>query len=389
MKIACGLLVYVMLSLTGLVATPIHAQVTGATLAGTVTDPSGAQVPNAGVSIKNRATGVARDITTDSAGFYSAPNLLPGIYDITITASGFSTSEQTGLTLTVGASQVLNVSLKIGEVTQRVDVAGIAPDVQLASSTLSAEVDSTTERELPLNGRDWTQLATLQPGVTGVRVEAGSSNRGNRGYGTLLSISGHQPYENNYRINGISINDYSNGSPGSSLGVNLGVDAVQEFSVLIGNYTAEYGRASGGVINGITKSGTNGFHGDAYYFIRDKVLDAKNYFDDPTQSIPPFHRDQFGVAGGGPIIKNKTFIFGDYEGIRQRKSDTFSNVVPSAAARAGTLCSTPDGTCTTSTIAVDPNIVPYLGFYPLPNGGLIGNGDTGNFNISGVERLTE
>jgi outer membrane receptor protein involved in Fe transport len=388
--IAWGLFVVVlMLGVTGLFSGPIYAQVAGATLNGTVSDASGSGVPNANVSIKNTATGVERNVTTDSDGFYSAPNLLPGTYEVTISASGFSTVVQTGLTLTVGAVQALNIPLKIGHATEKIEVVAIAPDVQLASSALSAEVDSTTERELPLNGRDWTQLATLQPGVTGVRVEAGASNRGNRGYGTLLSISGHQPFENNYRLNGVSINDYSNGSPGSSLGVNLGVDAVQEFSVLTSNYTAEYGRASGGVINGITKSGTNGFHGDAYYFIRDKVLDAKNYFDDPTQSIPPFHRDQFGVAGGAPIIKNKTFIFADYEGIRQRKSDTFSNIVPSAAARAGTLCSQPDGTCTTSTITVDPNIVPYLGFYPLPNAGLIGNGDTGNFVTSGVERLTE
>ena len=388
-KIAGSFLVCLMLILTGLLSTPVYAQVAGANLTGTVTDQSGSGVPHANVSIKNTATGVVSDINTDSDGFYSAPNLLPGNYEITVSAAGFSTAVQTGLTLTVGAVKALNIPLKIGHATEKVEVTAIAPDVQLASSALSAEVDSTTERELPLNGRDWTQLATLQPGVTGVRVEAGASNRGNRGYGTLLSISGHQPFENNYRLNGVSINDYSNGSPGSSLGVNLGVDAVQEFSVLTSNYTAEYGRASGGVINGITKSGTNGFHGDAYYFIRDKVLDAKNYFDDSTQSIPPFHRDQFGAAGGGPIIKNKTFIFGDYEGIRQRKSDTFSNIVPSAAARAGTLCSQPDGTCTTSTITVDPNVVPYLGFYPLPNAGLIGNGDTGNFITSGVERLTE
>lgn len=388
--IAWGLFVVVLMwGMTGLFSGPIYAQVAGATLNGTVSDSSGAGVPNANVSIKNTATGVERIVTSDADGFYSAPNLLPGTYEVTISASGFSTAVQSGLTLTVGAVQALNIPLKIGHATEKVEVVAIAPDVQLASSALSAEVDSTTERELPLNGRDWTQLATLQPGVTGVRVEAGASNRGNRGYGTLLSISGHQPFENNYRLNGVSINDYSNGSPGSSLGVNLGVDAVQEFSVLTSNYTAEYGRASGGVINGITKSGTNDFHGDAYYFIRDKVLDAKNYFDDPTQPIPPFHRDQFGVAGGGPIIKNKTFIFGDYEGIRQRKSDTFSDIVPSAAARAGTLCSQPDGTCTTSTITVDPKVVPYLGFYPLPNAGIIGNGDTGNFVTSGVERLSE
>jgi hypothetical protein len=266
-----------------------------------------------------------------------------------------------------------------------------------------------------LNGRDWTQLATLQPGVTGVRVEAGANNRGNRGYGTLLSVSGHQPFENNYRINGVSINDYSNGSPGSSLGVNLGVDAIQEFSVLTSNYTAEYGRASGGVINGITKSGTNQFHGDAYYFIRDKIFDAKNYFDDSTQPIPPFHRDQFGIAGGGPIIKNKTFIFADYEGIRQRKSDTFSNVVPSAAARGigpngqpavARLCLVfaPNTPCVPNSplpaagpgaapnpdpvTHIDTAVMPYLGFYPLRNDGLT-TGDTGTFNTSGVERLTE
>jgi hypothetical protein len=386
--IAWGLfLVLTMLGFTGFFSGPIYAQVAGANLSGTVTDQSGSGVPNASVSIKNTATGIARDNTTDSDGFYSAPNLLPGVYDITISAPGFSTSVQTGLTLTVGAAQILNIPLKIGHTGERVEVTAAAPDVQLASSTLSAEVDSITEHELPLNGRDWTQLATLQPGVTGVRVEAGASNRGNRGYGTLLTISGHQPYENNYRINGISINDYSNGSPGSSLGVNLGVDAVQEFSVLTGNYSAEYGRASGGVINGITKSGSNEFHGDVYYFVRDKTLDARNYFD-PVK-IPPFHRDQFGVSAGGPIIKNKTFIFGDYESIRQRKSDTFSNVVPSPAARAGNMCSTPDGTCTPFTISVDGKVAPYLAFYPLPNSGLIGNGDTGLFNTAGVERLNE
>src|SRR6202790_625364 len=252
--IAWGLfLVLAMLGSTGVLSGPIYAQVAGATLNGTVADASGAGVPNANVSIKNTATGVARDITTDSDGFYSAPNLLPGIYDITVSAGGFSTAVQTGLTLTVGAVQALNIPLKIGHASEKVEVVAIAPDVQLASYALSAGDDSTTERELPLNGRDGTQLTRHQPGVTGVRVEACASNRGNRGYGTLLSISGHQPFENNYRINGVSINDYSNGSPGSSLGVNLGVDAIQEFSVLTSNYTAEYGRASGGVINGITK----------------------------------------------------------------------------------------------------------------------------------------
>src|SRR6202171_2300111 len=384
--IARGLLVYAMLALAVLVpSTSVYAQVSGATLGGTVMDASGAVITNAKVSIKNTATDVTRNVTTDSSGAYSAPNLLPGPYEVTVEAPGFSTSVQTGLTLTVGATQPLNISLQVGRTTERFDVSATAPAVQVTSSIMSAEVDSTTVRELPLNGRDWTQLATLQPGVVSVRVEAGPSNRGNRGYGTLLSVSGHQPYENNYRVNGISINDYSNGSPGSVLGVNLGVDAIQEFSVLTSNYSAEYGRASGGVINGITKSGTNQFHGGVYWFLRSKVLDARNFFD---TSLSPFHRNQFGASGGGPIKKDKTFVFADYEGIRQDRSDTFSNLVPSAAARAGMLCSTPDGTCTPSTITVNPKVVPYLAFYPLPNGGLVGNGDTGNFNTAGLDRLT-
>src|SRR3979490_357137 len=302
-----GFLVCATLALAVLLSTPVYAQVSGATLTGTASDASGAAGTDAKVASKNTAADVTRDVTTDSSGVYSAPNLLPGIYEVTVVAAGFSTSVKSGLTLTVGATQPLNISLQIGQQTERFDVSAEAPAVQITSSVMSAEVDSTTVRELPLNGRDWTQLATLQPGVVSVRVEAGPSNRGNRGYGTLLSVSGHQPYENNYRVNGISINDYSNGSPGSTLGVNLGVDAIQEVSVLSGNYWAEYGRASGGVINGITKSGTNQFHGDAYYIMRDKVLDARNFF--APAIIPPFHRDQFGASGGGPIIKNKTFIF--------------------------------------------------------------------------------
>jgi hypothetical protein len=398
-------LAYAMLALAVAVvfSSPVHSQVSGATLTGTVMDASGAVIANANVSIRDTATGVTRDVTTDSSGVYSAPNLQPGIYDVTVVAPGFSTSVQAGLSLTVGATQALNVSLQIGRQVERSDVSGITPDVQLSSSGMSAEVDSTTVRELPLNGRDWTQLATLQPGVTSVRVEAGPGNRGNRGYGTLLSVSGHQPYENNYRVNGVSINDYSNGSPGSTLGVNLGVDAIQEFSVLLGNYPAEYGRASGGVINAITKSGTNQFHGAAYWFIREKGLDARNYFD---KTLPPFHRNQFGASGGGALIKNKTFIFADYEGIRQDKSDTFINVVPSAAARG----IGPDGQPTVAIVGgnplpgpgqpgaapnpdpvthIDRAVIPYLGFFPLPNAGLIGTGDTGNFNTSGIERLTE
>src|SRR5258708_33256261 len=164
MKIGRGLLVYLMLALTVLVSIQAHAQVAGATLSGTATDASGAAVPNAKVSIKNSATGVVRDVTTDSAGFYSAPNLLPGVYDITVAATGFSSAVQTGLTLTVGASKSLNIALAVGQVGEKVEITAAAPRVELPSSTLSGDAHSQTHREHPPNRRDWAQLAKPQPG---------------------------------------------------------------------------------------------------------------------------------------------------------------------------------------------------------------------------------
>src|SRR3981189_1234376 len=159
MAIVRDLPVYVILALAMLLSAPVQAQVSGATLSGTVTDASGAVITNAKVSIKNTATDVTREATTDSSGVYSAPNLLPGTYEVTVVAAGLSTSVQSGLTLTVGATQALNISLQMGRKTERIDVSGIAPDVQLTSSIMSAEADSTTVRALPLNGRDWPQLA--------------------------------------------------------------------------------------------------------------------------------------------------------------------------------------------------------------------------------------
>ena len=208
----------------------IFAQVSGATLSGTVTDASGSAVPNATVSIKNTDTGIARDITTDAAGFYSVPNLPPAAYEVKTMASGFSTHTQTGITLTVGAQQTLNISLQVGQVSENVTVTGEAPQVELTSSALSGEVDETTVRELPLNGRDWSSLSVLEPGVVGIRTQqttTGTVNRGNRGFGNQLSVAGHRPTENSYRVNGITVNDYSNGSPGSVQGAQLGVDAIR------------------------------------------------------------------------------------------------------------------------------------------------------------------
>src|SRR6266436_924134 len=282
-------------------AIPIYAQVAGATLTGTVKDSSGAVIPNAQVAITDVATGVTRTVSPGSSGLYTAPNLLPGTYEIHVTATGFSTQVQKGITLTVGAQQVLDFTMQVGQITQTVEVTTEAPTVELTSSTLSAVVNATTVRELPLNGRSWTDLANLQPGVYSAESHLHDQNRG---YGDQSVISGARPQQNNYRLDGISINDYANGGPGSLIGGNLGVDAIQEFSVLTSNYAAEYGKTSGGVVNASTRSGANGLHGSVYEFLRNSALDARNFFD-PAQ-IPPFKRNQFGGSIGGPIIKNRT-----------------------------------------------------------------------------------
>jgi Carboxypeptidase regulatory-like domain/TonB dependent receptor len=349
-----------------------QAQVAGATLSGLITDPNGGAVATATVSIKNVATGVVREVPTNADGFYAVPNLLPGEYEVTVTAAGFSTVVQKGITLTVGAQQALNLTLKVGQVNSTVEVTAAPPDVQTTSSTIGATVDSRTVRELPLNGRDWTSLAALEPGVNNIPNQATtafSANKGNRGFGNQLSDSGHRANENSYRVNGININDYSNGSPGGASGLNLGVDGIQEFSVLTSDYTAEYGRTSGAVINAITKSGANELHGTAFVFDRDKVFDAKNYFDGPGP-IPSFRRVQFGGSGGTAIIKDKTFVYGTYEGIRQNKPATQLIRVPSQEARNGQLCvpSTLGGTdCPTlAAVTVDPKVAPYLALWPCP-----------------------
>jgi hypothetical protein len=385
-KMAGGFAAFVTLLFSPLFLAPVSAQVTGATLSGTVTDQSGGIVPKAEISVKNIATGVTRAVSTDPAGFYSAPNLLPGNYEITVAAPGFSSAVRTGITVTVGAQQVLNLTLQVGQVTEKVQVTGEAPTVQLATSSISAVVNSTTVRELPLNGRSWTDLANLQPGVSLIQTQPAQNE--NRGFGTQLAISGARPQQNNYRLDGVSLNDYSNGGPGSVLGGNLGVDAIQEFSVLTSNYSAEYGKTSGGVVNAVTHAGTNQFHGSVYEFLRNSALDARNYFD---SSIPPFKRNQFGASAGGPIRKDRTFVFGDYEGIRQSLGLTSVVTVPSAAARSGQLCSMP-GTppaCTPTTVTVDPAVQKYFSIFALPNGPIVSNGDLGVFSVKEQQIVRE
>ncbi|MGD1025686.1 MAG: carboxypeptidase regulatory-like domain-containing protein [Candidatus Sulfotelmatobacter sp.] len=359
----------------------VEAQVAGATISGSVKDPSGAAVSGAQVSITDAATGILHAATTDSSGFYSVPNLLPGKYDVKVLKDGFAPALVEGITLSVGAQQSVNLALAVGTATERVQVDSAAPTVELNTSAMTSEVDGNEIRELPLNGRDWAQLATLEPGVNAVRnqspvggVSTGDVVRALRGFGDQLSISGARPQQNNYRLDGISINDYTNGAPGGVLGSLSGVDGIQEFSVITTNYSAEYGRTSGGVINAISRSGTNQFHGSAYEFIRNSALDARNYFDiGPTGAPdkPPFRRNQFGGSVGGPIVKDKTFWFFNYEGLRQSLTATQLDEVPSASARS----------------TADASITPYLAFWPSPNGAL--NGQTGQYFVATLQQGNE
>src|SRR5579872_2589351 len=221
------------------------AQSSGGSLSGTVTDPSGAVLAGADVSIEKLDTHETRRIASSSSGLYSAPNLTPGAYRLTVSKPGFSTLTRAGIEIEVGASLVVDVPMTIGASEQKVEVTGEASVIEAASSSIGAVNSGQTIRELPLNGRDWTSLAALQPGVTVIRTEAAvgaglANTRGNRGLGTMMSIDGSRPQQNNYRLDGVSLNDYAGSGPASVLGVSLGVDAIQEFSVVTGNAPADY-----------------------------------------------------------------------------------------------------------------------------------------------------
>lgn len=352
LKSVCRILVVCLILLPSSSST--WAQVAGGTITGVITDSSGSLIPKAKVEITNQQTGVTRTVGTNDKGLYSAPNLVPGMYQVSASATGFA-PKGTRLTLTVGDEVNLSLALTVGSMDQQIEVVDTPPSVELSSSALGAVVTGEAIRDLPLNGRSWTDLATLQPGVAAVSTQVGfdqGAGRGNRGFGDQISISGGRPSQNSYRLDGISINDYANSGPGSVIGINLGVDAIGEFSVLTSNYSAEYGKTSGGVVNAITRSGTNRLHGSAYSFFRNSALDARDYFDAPNVLPPPFKRYQYGGAIGGPIWKERTFFFADYESIRQELAKTAQINVLSNTARAR---------------VTDPAVLKYIGLFPIAN----------------------
>ena len=308
----------------------LFAQVGTASLQGTVTDPSAAVVAGATVTVKNVQTGVARTVKTDSQGRYTAPELQIGDYEVEVQAAGFQTAKRTGITLSVGDQRVADLKLALGQADEVIVVKGGVSQVETTSATVSSLIDQKQMRDLPLNGRNFSQLIELAPGVQEVPSGAGGTFYGsNNDY----SISGQRPVGQSQILDGAPIQNFWNHGTGSSaIGTSLGVDAIAEFQVFTNTYGAQFG-GNGGGINAVTKSGTNDWHGSAYEFLRESTFDARNYFD-PLSGPPSFHRNQFGGTLGGPIKKDKLFFFVNYEGLAQDLGQTSISSVPDAVARA-------------------------------------------------------
>jgi hypothetical protein len=367
----------------------VVAQRTNGAILGIVSDSSGAHVAGANVSVTNVGTGAKQAVVSDAGGEYQFVGLPAGGYKLQVSSPGFKAEIRTGVDLTVGATITVNLSLQLGSVSETVLVTDEAPQVDTSSATVGGLVGEHAIRELPLNGRDWLQLATLQAGVTGgldQQATQGSptNSRAARGNGENLYITGNRPTENLYLVDGIIVNDYANGSPGSGLNINLGVDAVREFSVLTSGFSAQYGMTSGGVVNAVFKSGTNQLHGTAFGFFRNSALDARNYFDGPT--VPPFHRYQYGAAIGGPIKKDKTFFFANFEGLTQALSLSENSLTLSDAGRSG-IVPNPNGPGNI-TVPISPATAPFLALFPVANGRDNGDG-TAFYNFPGAQTGSE
>lgn len=339
-------------------------QATSSVISGTVTDPLGALVPDASVTVTNSDTGLVRQTSTGATGQYRVVALPPGHYGVRVEHQGFSPELRTGLTLTVAEELVVPFAMRVSALTEEVIIAGEAGVVETAGSTQSALVDEKKIRDLPLNGRDMAQLILLQPGVVNSRGSVQSSDTGR---GTRFSVAGARPSQNLFTLDGTNINDALNNTPGSAQGLLVGVETVKEFRVLTNTFSAEYGRATGGVFIAVTKSGTNELHGSLFEFLRNDAVDARNFFD---PAIPAFRRNQFGFTVGGPIRKNRTFFFGSYEGLRERKGITNLSVVPDDDARLGRVPGQ-------AAVTVDARSQPIIDLFPRANGRNFGDGTAG------------
>ena len=338
---------------------PLRAQVVGGTISGIVEDSTGAALPDASVVVHNMETGAVRSLVSGNDGRFSAPSVPIGSYSITVSHQGFETQKRNGVTLVVGQSLDLTFQLGVGAVTQEVVVGAHTFVINTTTEQTSGLIDEREVKQLPLNGRSFDELLTLNPAAVNYTTQrSGSVGTSNSSVGNMFAVNGRRPQDNLFLLNGIEYTGASliNNTPGGTSGQLLGVDAIREFNVVNGTYGVEYGQRDGAQVSIVTQSGTNELHGSAYEFLRNSVLDARNYFDQAT--IPEFQRNNFGAALGGPLRRNRLFLFGNYEGYRQSLGLSDVTLVPDNASRAAAVAA----------------VQPLLALWPVQNGPELGSG---------------
>src|SRR6267154_5946111 len=366
----------------GMSLSPVSCAQGDAAIQGTVSDSSGGAVPGVTIRIKNVETGAERNLVTDEAGRYNAAALPAGRYEVRAEKTGFRSQDKTGISLLLGQRETADLVLQVGDVQQTVHVESAPTVVAVTTEDISGLVGERQVKDLPLNGRSYDQLLTLNPGIVNYTSQrSGSIGTSNSVLGSMFAVSGRRPQENLFLLNDVEFTGASeiNNTPGGASGQLLGVDAVREFAVVKDTYGAEFGKRPGAQVSIVTASGTNQLHGNAYEFLRNSALDARNYFDQGT--IPQFQRNVFGGSLGGPVVKGKTFLFGNYEGFRQHLGLSGVTLVPDNNARAGLLpCSgvTPaPNPCPASglvNVGVAASAAPLLNLWPVANGPNLGQG---------------
>ena len=343
-----------------------EAQVVGGTISGSVADATGAAIPGAHVLVHNDETGNERRLLSGPDGRYSAPSIPVGTYTLRVDADGFADQTLTGIALSVGQSQRVDVVLAAAGVAQSITVQDAPPIVNLSTQQTAGLVDARQVKELPLNGRSYDQLITLNPATINYTAQrSGSIGTSNSSVGNMFAVSGRRPQDNLYLLNGVEYTGASliNVTPGGTSGQLLGVEAVREFNVITDTYSAAYGKRQGAQVSIVTASGTNHVHGSAYEFVRNSFFDARNYFD-PAR-IPEFQRNNFGASLGGPIRKDKLFLFGNYEGYRQNLGVTDVTLVPDNNARLGLV---PNSEGVLQPVALGTGVAGLLNLWPVQNG---------------------
>src|SRR6267378_3556668 len=332
---------------------PLCGQI-GASISGTITDLTGGALAGASVKVKNLETGAARNIAADEAGRYIASSLEVGLYEVRAEKEGFRAEVRTGITLAVGQQAEVDLTLRVGQLQDAVVVTEDGPVVSVTTRDISGLVGEQQVKDLPLNGRSYDLLLPLNPGIVNFTSQkTGGTGISNSTTGNNFAVSGNRPQQNLFLLNGVEFTGAAenNMQPGGTSGMLLGVDAVREFNVQRDSYGAEFGKRPGGQVVIVTQSGTNQWHGTAFEFLRNNVLDAPNFFD--QGDTPPFRRNQFGASMGGPVRKDNTFVFGNYEGFRQSLHQTSAAFVPDAGSRAAAV----------------PSVQPLLNLWPTPPAG--------------------